>query len=313
MYRPSSYLGNVADLMAGLMIVFMFIAISYMIDIKSKEGDAEIRAEKLKKALYGSQIATQLAEDAEKDAVKLSSTLKAQKKELEDKTAELENKTTELKNKTNELEKQKQRLTATNDTIKEITATYTQLQSALYDDLLDEFKDDLPRWNATLERDNTIRFNEPNILFKTGDAKIKDRFKIILANFYPRYLSIVYQKKFSAEIDELRIEGHTSSIWKNTTDKEERYLKNADLSQARALSVLNYCFGIKGTTNYRSLLIRDLRSNGLSFAKPILDTYGNEDQQRSQRVEFRVVTKARERILRVIETYKKNEESKNGQ
>ena len=69
MYRPSSYLGNVADLMAGLMIVFMFIAISYMIDIKSKEGDAEIRAEKLKKALYGSQIATQLAEDAEKDAV----------------------------------------------------------------------------------------------------------------------------------------------------------------------------------------------------------------------------------------------------
>lgn len=313
MARPSSYLGNVADLMAGLMIVFMFIAISYMIDVKSKEDDAQIRTKKLEKALDGSQKATQLAEDAEKEAVKLSSTLRAQKKELETKTTELENKTAELKSKTTELEKQKQKLTATNETIKEITATYTQLQSALYDDLLEEFKDDLPKWNASLERDNTIRFNEPDILFKTGDAAIKTQFETILTNFYPRYLRIVYQDKFKNEIDELRIEGHTSSIWKDTLDEKERYMKNAALSQDRALSVLRFCFSIKDTTQYRAFLIRDLRSNGLSFAKPILDSAGKEDTQRSQRVEFRVITKAHDRILRVVETYKKNEDTKNGQ
>ena len=44
-----------------------------------------------------------------------------------------------------------------------------------------------------------------------------------------------------------------------------------------------------------------MRANGLSFARPIMNDDGTEDTLRSQRVEFRVVTRTRERILRILE------------
>ena len=68
--------------------------------------------------------------------------------------------------------------------IREITATFEGLQKSLYETLADEFRDDLPRWNATLEKDSTIRFNEPDVLFKTGEAELQEKFIVILNDFF---------------------------------------------------------------------------------------------------------------------------------
>lgn len=252
MARSNSYLGSVADLMAGLMIVFLFIAISYMIEVRSQEVEVRERAEAM--------------EAAQK-----------------------------------QLEEQQGQLLRTNETIREIAASYSQIQSALYEELAEEFDKDLSKWNATLERDNTIRFNEPDVLFLVGEAEIRERFIEILDAFFPRYLRIIYSERFKNEIDEIRIEGHTSSIWKGAFSENERYLRNADLSQQRALAVLGYCFSLPESMPQRQLLIRDMRANGLSFSKPILLEGGKEDEQRSQRVEFKVATKTQERILRILE------------
>lgn len=269
MARSNSYLGSVSDLMAGLMIVFMFIAISYMIEVRSKASQEKDRAVKLEGALAD-------AKNAQTEADKLNE----------------------------QLETQGEHLRKTNETIKEIAASYSKIQSALYDALAKEFNEDLPKWNATLERDNSIRFNEPEVLFLVGEAEIRQRFAVILDDFFPRYLSIIYASEFSNEIDEIRIEGHTSSVWKDAVDDSDRYLKNALLSQRRALEVLTYCFRLPAATTRRSLLIRDMRANGLSFARPVLSPTGEEDTNLSQRVEFRVVTKTQERIMRILEAGK---------
>jgi outer membrane protein OmpA-like peptidoglycan-associated protein len=187
------------------------------------------------------------------------------------------------------------------------------LEESIYKALQIEFKEDLPRWNATLERDNTIRFNEPEVLFETGKSELRDKFKEILQDFFPRYLNTVYEVKFRDEIAEIRIEGHTSTQWKDAKTPEDRYLLNAALSQGRALAVMDYCFRLPLAKERNDLMIRDLRANGLSYSRPILLTDGQEDNLRSQRVEFRVMSKTRERIIRILETQNNDDSIKSNE
>jgi hypothetical protein len=55
----------------------------------------------------------------------------------------------------------------------------------LYDELYEEFRDDLSRWNATLERDNTIRFNETEVLFESGLSDLQLSFQYLLMLHIP--------------------------------------------------------------------------------------------------------------------------------
>ena len=79
---------------------------------------------------------------------------------------------------------------------------------------------------------------------------------------------------------------------------ESRYLGNAELSQARAFEVLKYCFNQKAIDSQKNWLIEVLRANGLSFAKPL------EDESKSRRVEFRVITKADKNLQAIVDLSK---------
>ena len=152
--------------------------------------------------------------------------------------------------------------------------------------------------DAHIDEDNTICFNEPEVLFDTGAKQVKKRFQDILDDFFPRYVKILSLPKFQDSIEEIRIEGHTSQSWFSAQTLEERYLGNAELSQARALEVLKYCFNLKKIDSHKEWLIKVFRANGLSFAKPL------EDDDKSRRVEFRVITKANKDLLRILEISK---------
>ena len=166
--------------------------------------------------------------------------------------------------------------------------------------LRDEFRADLPVWGAEILDDNTFRFNEPQVLFARNSAEINDKFKLILDNFFPRYLAILSRDQFIAEIDEVRVEGHTSSDWRGTDSTQVAYIKNARLSQNRSFSVLDYIHAMKASDTHRDWLQKVLRANGLSSAKPVITASGTEDVNRSRRVEFRVITKTEERIFRIL-------------
>jgi outer membrane protein OmpA-like peptidoglycan-associated protein len=96
--------------------------------------------------------------------------------------------------------------------IKEIAEGYQNIQQQLYEDLKKEFKKDLEIWDAEILKDNTIRFKSPEILFDTNSSKIKELFKNVLDDFFPRYLEILTNNKYKKQIKEIRIEGHTSSV-----------------------------------------------------------------------------------------------------
>lgn len=218
--------GPIADLMSGLMIVFLFISVSYMLSVKNEK-----------------------------------------------------------------------------DKIKEIAIEYNRLQTDLYNDLKNEFENDLEKWGAVLDkRTLSVRFEEPDILFDAGSFEIKKKFKEILNDFFPRYIKRIYDEKYRNDIAEIRIEGHTSSEWQYKATADEAYFLNMELSQNRTRAVLNYVLNDIYFDKKVGEWIKNMTTaNGLSSSKLIFDSKGEEDKTKSRRVEFRVRTNSEERIVKILE------------
>ena len=194
------------------------------------------------------------------------------------------------------------------DKIKEIAKTYEKDKLELNKDLHTEFSKDLKKWDAEITHDNTIVFNSPNVLFGSGKSIIKKGFKNILDDFFPRYIKVLSSKKYKDEIDEIRVEGHTSNGWNNATSKEEIYLNNMRLSQNRANNVLSYCYSInkKIIKEQREWLEKHFRANGMAFAKLKYKDKAHkiQDYIKSRRVEFKVQMKTEEKIYKILEVSK---------
>lgn len=186
------------------------------------------------------------------------------------------------------------------DQIREIAVAYQENQIAIYSALIKEFKDDLKQWNASIDR-NTLafRFKSPEVLFEVGSAEIRSRFKEILRNFFPRYLEIL--NSFKESIDEVRIEGHTSSIWNRYVTDAQAYFLNMELSQGRTRSVLQYVYRLPSIRDDRAWVKRRFAAVGFSSSRPILRLDGEEDRARSRRVTFRVITNAEIQIRKILE------------
>ena len=111
----NSFWLSISDLMAGLMVVFMFIAIAYMYEMK----------EIVNGVIY-------------------------------------------------------------------ITEGFQDTEHSLYQELNKEFKEDLEDWNAYIDAKSlSIIFKEPDVLFEKGKYNIKERFKLILSDFFPRYIDVL--------------------------------------------------------------------------------------------------------------------------
>jgi outer membrane protein OmpA-like peptidoglycan-associated protein len=194
-----------------------------------------------------------------------------------------------------EVMKEREELKTKSENIDNISKEFENKKETISQALFAEFKDDLPKWKA--EIDGTIfRFKSPDILFSTGKSRLKPEFKNTLSDFFPRYIDVLLQ--FKEDIEEIRIEGHTSSKWNNQASREESYLKNAELSQERALEVLKFCISTTEIQDSFEWLVLVSRANGLSFAKPILKD-GVEDFKASRRVEFRVMTNSEEQLEKI--------------
>ena len=191
-------------------------------------------------------------------------------------------------------------ITEQNLEIKEIARTWQENETAIYEALWEEFSDDLPRWNAEISKDTLlIRFKAPEVLFDRGQATIRPLFAAILRDFFPRYVRVL--QPFKAVIEEVRIEGHTSSIWNLNTSADEAYFRNMALSQSRTRAVLQNVLNLPEIARERMWLQRLLTANGLSSSRLVLNAKGVEDRERSRRVEFRIRTTARTEIVRILE------------
>lgn len=185
------------------------------------------------------------------------------------------------------------------DKIKNIAVAYQDTQVAIYYSLLKEFEHDMDKWNASITQDTlSFQFNAPEVLFNTGESEINQYFQSILSDFIPRYLHILEQYKNS--IEEIRIEGHTSSEWRYKTDEDDAYFLNMELSQSRTRSVLKYIYSLLSITDEQKKWIKDkFAAVGFSSSKAIYNN-GVENKERSRRVTFRIITNSDIEIKKIV-------------
>ena len=298
---------TISDLMSGLMIIFIFIAISFMRSTyleKEKVKKIEIQYEELilkDKSL--DEAIRELNEIKEKNDI-----LQLEKDKLTEKLAQLDNFNAVL----DEKEKISQELTQ----IRGIAEAYQNNQLAIYEALKKAFPDDElseDKLNAEIDKETlTFIFKSSDSLFDNASANLKEKYKQALTVFFPKYIQAVLPYKDS--ISEIRIEGHTSSEW-NVFPKEIKnkdidikdlygYFGNMNLSQDRTNSVLNYVLNDLRTeipNEYRKWLRDHTAAVGLSSSKPILDENGNEDKNKSRRVTFRIITNADSKIQQILQ------------
>lgn len=186
------------------------------------------------------------------------------------------------------------------DKIKEVAVTYNETQKALYLALFNEFESDLAKWDAELDRETlSVNFKSPDVLFATGKSDLSDEFQAILADFFPRYLAILDQ--FQQSIQEIRIEGHTSSQWNHNSTDSEAYFNNMSLSQSRTRSVLAYLMNLPSVEETHYQWVKsNVAAVGYSSSKLVLNDSGTEDAVRSRRVSFRVITNAETQIRKIL-------------
>ena len=185
--------------------------------------------------------------------------------------------------------------------VKNVALLYDEMRGQLYLDLKKEFEADLPRWGATLSPDLSIRFEQPEVLFKTGEAIVTPTFQAILSDFFPRYVAILSSEKYRTSIEEVRIEGHTSSKWASWSTDDDAYFKNMKLSQDRTRSTLEWALLLTEIQPVKPWLRSRLTANGLSSSRIRTHDNGSENSDASQRVEFRVRTNAEERIGQILQ------------
>lgn len=181
------------------------------------------------------------------------------------------------------------------DEMKDIAISYKDVKANINEALYEEFEDDLKKWNADITKDNTVVFSSPSVLFEVNSSSINPEFKKVLTEFFPRYIEILTQEQYKDEINEVRVEGHTSDTWAAASSKEEIYLNNMKLSQNRAFKVLAYCYSLDDaiTAQHRPWLEKFFRASGMAYAEL-------KEREKARRVEFVLELKSEERVYEIL-------------
>ena len=164
---------------------------------------------------------------------------------------------------------------------------YLETSSELYEALRAEFINDFESWNAELDSQTlSFRLKNTNLLFEAAQKDLKSSFKDMLDDFIPRYIDILLYYK--DEIQNISIEGHSSSEYSFGQTKEEKFELNRALSQKRADQVLRYMKDSQDKLISDNLvwIITTFQAVGKSSQNLIYKENGEEDQERSRRIEF---------------------------
>ena len=182
----------------------------------------------------------------------------------------------------------------------------------LYSDLKKEFDKDLSRWGAELDKGSlSVRFTlvdetSPRVMFNAGSSEPTQYYKDLISDFCPRYYGVLREYSQFQFIEEIKVEGHTSSDWNGMAGYENSYYYNLELSQNRAGSILGIClhsiqergnviFSDSDFSTFRS----KMTANGYSSSRTIKLQDGSENAILSRRVEFRVVTSSDKKLQEI--------------
>jgi len=120
-----------------------------------------------------------------------------------------------------------------------------------------------------------------NILFDSGNSKLKPEAKVELKKAFEDYIgTLVRNREIKPHLDKIIIEGHT--------DSDGPYIYNLNLSQKRALAVMEYLLTLDFTKKHN---IRPLMTASGRAYLDLISKNGREDKEASRRIEIKFTLK----------------------
>jgi len=263
----------------------------------STNDEVTVSLEDENKLTYGPYV-TKVNKDSQKWCVKITDELKGTsfsvtaKVKLQSKKELIEMEYFSLKLESEELNDEiKNEDTILQDEENTMTSDNSEILDSLYEALYDEFRDDFDAWNAQLDKDTlSFRFKSPHLMFKHGNSKLQDNYMEVLNEFFPRYIKIL--EDYETYIQNVFVEGHTSSEYKMGKTKQEKFDFNMALSKKRAHKVFEYVVNINSIiiTESKIWITEVFKAVGKSSSQLITNEDGSENAALSRRVEFKIKT-----------------------
>lgn len=308
-----------ADLMAGLLFVFILvlgaIVIKYVYSQNNLEKEKQAlnqsqeelinknevlnKLNTLIKSLEAekSELSTQLSKSNEtinlnnEELQKLKDVLLGYELKDKEQTTELENKQNQITLKDSELtvlvNKLLEQEKAHQKTVEEFDITKAKIRTltGIKLNVITKLKEKLGKSINIDEKSGAIKFSS-NILFDQGAYKLKEESKKELNGVLKNYISTLLEdKEIRKYIHGITIEGHTNS--------DGSYLSNLQLSQQRALEVMQFLY--ESNTINKDLLNKYVSSSGKSSSDLIYKD-GVEDKDNSRRIEIKFIIKNEEAV-----------------
>ncbi len=155
-------------------------------------------------------------------------------------------------------------------------------QREFIDNLKRELAADVEKAGGNIDPFGRVIFPE-TVVFRTGSAVIPPSFKTVLDDICPRWLVELRNSANRFDIDEIRIEGHSSPEWASAKTKRDAWIANLALSQRRAQSVLSHCLDHAAGTPLGKWARSKLTAIGYSSSRPVT-VNGEEAPSASRRV-----------------------------
>lgn len=114
-----------------------------------------------------------------------------------------------------------------------------------------------------------------SVLFNLDSYKLKDDAKFDLRRMLTSYLDVLLSPKIKPYLGRIIIEGHT--------DSKGSYLYNLELSQKRAYEVMKFIYSFYKDKELQNYLL----ASGRSFSDLVYDKNGKEDAAASRRIEIK--------------------------
>ncbi|MCR4942852.1 MAG: OmpA family protein [Campylobacter sp.] len=212
----------------------------------------------------------------------LNNQLEANKKSLNDANSTNEqiiaNLQSQLKDKINDINSLSKDLNSTKEQFKKLTEIRGKIITALKEKLGDD---------ADIDPKTGVLRLSSSILFDRAKFELKDAYKDELKSTLDKYFDVLLNDtSINKYIEQIVIEGFT--------DSDGTYLRNLELSQKRAYSVMDFINSYNKDKKLRQLLI----ASGRSYNNLIMKD-GVEDKEASRRIEIKFNISNKETIERI--------------
>ncbi|TEY09909.1 hypothetical protein ELQ17_05095 [Campylobacter sp. US18a] len=283
-----------ADLMAGLLFVFILlvgaIVVKYVLtqsdlkEIKDNLNKQEARLEESKEELRNKEaIVFKLSSDLNNasSALNLANSQKAEleanitnyKQLSKDLNSTLDNKDKQILILLGQLEKKDEELKNLQEDFQKAKEKVQNL-GLIRENLSKELQSKLDN-NITIDEKTGSISLPAEVLFDKDSYVLKNEAKVNLRKILSEYFdAILEDPKIFSNIENIIIEGHT--------DSDGSYIYNLDLSQKRAYEVMNFIYTFYKSDKLQKLLM----ASGRSFSDPVF-VNGVEDKDKSRRIEIK--------------------------